>query len=277
MPLKARRHVRKMRGGAQSHLLEADDDGFYVVKFQSNPQHRRILVNELVASVILQYLQISTPETALIRITPEFLVQNPDVYIQLGSRRLPIEPGWHFGSRYPGDPAVMAVYDFVPDALLAQVNNIAEFMGALVFDKWAANADGRQSIFFRAQLKHWLPEVGAHPKKLGFVALMIDHGFAFNGPHWSLPDSPVQGLYSRKVVYQSVRSIGAFEPWLERVVHFPEQVIDRAARQIPPEWVEGEEDELQKLLEQLLRRRKRVPDLISDSRQAKSSPFPNWP
>ncbi len=277
MPLTARRHVRKMRGGAQSHLLEADDGGFYVVKFQSNPQHRRILVNELVASVILRYLQISTPETALIRITPGFLLENPDVYIQLGSRRLPVEPGWHFGSRYPGDPAVTAVYDFVPDALLVQVNNLAEFRGALVFDKWAANADGRQSIFFRAQLKHWLPETGAAPKKLGFVALMIDHGFAFNGPHWSFPDSPVQGLYSRKMVYESVRSIREFEPWLERVIHFPEQVIDQAARQIPPEWVQGEEDELEKLLERLLLRRKRVPDLISDSRQAKSSPFPNWP
>jgi len=26
-----------MRGGAQSHLIEADDGGFYVVKFSNNP------------------------------------------------------------------------------------------------------------------------------------------------------------------------------------------------------------------------------------------------
>ncbi|MDQ6663416.1 MAG: hypothetical protein M3Z23_03380 [Acidobacteriota bacterium] len=276
MPLTARRHLRKMRGGAQSHLLQADDGNFYVVKFQSNPQHRRILVNELIASVILQYLQISTPETALIRVTPEFLAENPDVYMQLGTRHVGVEPGWHFGSRHPGDPSTMAIYDFVPDSLLAQVNNLAEFLGALVFDKWTGNADGRQSIFFRAHLKSWLPELGAVPQKLGFVALMIDHGFAFNGPHWTFADSPVQGLYSRKMVYEPVRSLGDFEPWLERVVHFPEEVIDQAIRQIPPEWVEGEEEDLEKVLEQLLRRRKRVPDLISDSRQAKTSPFPNW-
>ncbi len=35
-----------MRGGAQSHLMRCDDGYYYVVKFQNNPQHRRILVNE---------------------------------------------------------------------------------------------------------------------------------------------------------------------------------------------------------------------------------------
>ena len=59
MPLTACRHVRKMRGGAQSHLLEADDGNFYIVKFRNNPQHRRILVNELVSVVFLNYLQVS--------------------------------------------------------------------------------------------------------------------------------------------------------------------------------------------------------------------------
>ena len=59
MPLTACRHVRKMRGGAQSHLLEADDGNFYIVKFRNNPQHRRILVNELVSAVFLKYLQVS--------------------------------------------------------------------------------------------------------------------------------------------------------------------------------------------------------------------------
>jgi hypothetical protein len=42
MPVNARRFIRKMRGGAQAHLLEADDGDYYIVKFQNNPQHRRI-------------------------------------------------------------------------------------------------------------------------------------------------------------------------------------------------------------------------------------------
>src|SRR3954468_1738028 len=105
MPLKARRFIRKMRGGAQAHLLEAEDGQFYVVKFLNNPQHRRILVNEWIASVFLRYLGISTPEMAVISVTAAFLEANPEVHFQLGSRREPVELGWHFGSQYPGNPA----------------------------------------------------------------------------------------------------------------------------------------------------------------------------
>ena len=61
MPLTAVRHVRKMRGGAQAHLLEADDGHWYVVKFRNNPQHRRVLVNELLCSAFLDYLKIAAP------------------------------------------------------------------------------------------------------------------------------------------------------------------------------------------------------------------------
>src|SRR5207248_10561203 len=104
MPLTAVRHVRKMRGGAQAHLLEADDGHWYVVKFRNNPQHRRILVNELLASAFLDYLKIAAPETALVNIGSHFLAVNPEVHITLGTRRVEVEPGWHFGSRSPGDP-----------------------------------------------------------------------------------------------------------------------------------------------------------------------------
>jgi hypothetical protein len=79
MPIQARRHIKKMRGGAQSHLIEGDDGCFYVVKFLNNPQHRRILVNELACSVFLRYLQISCPEGILFELTPEFLNSNPQV------------------------------------------------------------------------------------------------------------------------------------------------------------------------------------------------------
>src|SRR5215469_15225486 len=140
MPLTAIRAVRKMRGGAQSWLLEADDGHWYVVKFRNNPQHRRILVNELLASSLLAYLRISAPEIALVQVTPAFLAANPQVHFTLGARQIPVEPGWHFGSRYPGDPARTAVYDFLPDALLPKVANLYDFRAILVFDKWAANA-----------------------------------------------------------------------------------------------------------------------------------------
>lgn len=277
MPITALRHIRKMRGGAQSHLMEASDGRFYVVKFQNNPQHRRVLVNELVSSVFLKYLQISSADAAVIEVTEEFLRENPGVSIELGASKIPVSTGWQFGSLYPGDPARVAVYDFVPDTLLHTVRNLEDFLGALVFDKWASNSDGRQAVFFRARVREWVPLAAeAHPLTMGFIAMMIDQGFAFNGPEWNFIDSPVQGLYARKQVYNTVASLEQFEPWLERVIHFPEDVVDQAYKQIPPEWLAGEQDQFERMAEQLMRRRKRVPDLILDARRAKVSPFAGW-
>lgn len=276
MPVQATRLIRKMRGGAQAHLMECDDGHCYVVKFINNPQHRRILVNEWIASVFLNYLQISTPPVAIVELSAEFLAANPEIHIQLGSTRLPIEPGWHFGSRYPGDPAKITVYDFIPDLLLEKVVNLSEFLGVLVFDKWIGNADARQCVFFRARLQQWTPSAGPRPLKLGFVAHMLDHGYAFNGPHWTFADSPLQGLYFRPVVYGAVRSLDDFQPWLDRIVHFPEEVVDEAQKQIPPEWLADDYSALDSLLTKLISRRRRVPDLISDSRHGRSNPFPSW-
>jgi hypothetical protein len=277
MPINAVRLIRKLRGGAQAHLIECDDGRFYAVKFRNNPQHRRILVNEWIAGVFLRYLQVATADTAIVNLSADFLEANPDIFIQLGSRRTVIEPGWHFGSAYPGHPDRIAVYDFIPDLLLDKVVNIADFLGVLVFDKWAGNADARQSIFYRARLARGPSQRDDSPLgRTGFVTTMMDHGYVFDGPHWNFADSPLQGLYFRPVVYQGVRSFDDFGPWLERVEHFPEEVVDDALKQLPPEWVDGDEANVESLLTKLLRRRNRVRDLIRDSVRGRINPFPNW-
>ena len=247
------------------------------MKFLGNPQHRRVLVNELIAGVILKYLQISSPPTALIEVTREFLRQYPEVYLTFGGNRVAVEPGWHFGSRFPGDPGLVAVYDFVPDSLLGQVNNLRDFLGCLVFDKWTGQCGwAAKAWFLRAPLAEWFPEQKIHPKKLGFLTLMIDHGFLFNGPHWEFNDAPAYGLYLRKLVYEGVTGIDSFEPWLGRVEHFPDDVLDIALRGIPPNWMVGDEEALEKLLELLLRRRGKVRRLLEDVRDSQVSPFSNW-
>ncbi|HEX5432518.1 MAG TPA: HipA family kinase [Bryobacteraceae bacterium] len=275
MPVDARRFVRKMRGGAQAHLLGASDGHFYVVKFLNNPQHRRILVNEWIASVFMNFLGLSTPPVAMIRISEQLLAENPEIYIQLGQERRPPPPGWHFGSRFPGDPSRSAVYDFLPDALLEKVENLAEFPGVLAFDQWIGNADARQAVFFRARIGE-TRSAGTDRPHLGFAAQMVDNGYVLEGPHWRLTDSPLQGLYFRPVVYRSVRSLADFEPWLERIRYFPEEVVDQAVKQIPPGWLEDEAEELERLLVRLLARRKRVPDLIEACRKGRANPFPAW-
>jgi len=48
--ISAVQHLRRLRGGSQSHLLRASDGVSYVTKFQNNPQHVRVLANEMLAA-----------------------------------------------------------------------------------------------------------------------------------------------------------------------------------------------------------------------------------
>jgi hypothetical protein len=276
MPVRARNLIRKMRGGAQAHLIEGEDGAFYVVKFTNNPQHRRILINEWLSAAFLRYLQVHVPDTALIELTPDFIAASPDLYLSIGPRREPIPPGLHFGSRLAVDPARIAVFDFLPDKLLHQIENRADFLGALVFDKWVANADSRQAVFFRARAKTWTPLKGEAPARVGFFAQMIDHGFAFNGPHWEFPDSPIQGLYFRTTVYDEVRSLDSFQPWLGMIENFPVDIVDSAWKEIPRDWLGEDEAALEALLEKLLKRGSRVASLIHDVQRKRTSTFVNW-
>jgi hypothetical protein len=106
---------------------------------------------------------------------------------------------------------------------------------------------------------------------------MIDQGFVFNGPHWTFQDSPLQGLYFRPSVYDEVRSLDSFQPWLARPgAELPVEVVDEAWKQIPRSWYDSDQDELEKLLEQLLKRRGRVESLIQETRRGRAKTFENW-
>jgi hypothetical protein len=272
MKVRAHRFLRKMRGGAQAHLIGSADGRFWVVKFSNNPQHRRILVNEWIAAALLGYLHLPVPEVAAVEFDPPFIAANPDIHLQLGSRRVPVPPGPHFGSCFPGDPSRTAVYDFLPDVLLQKVANSPDFLGALVFDQWTANADSRQAVFLRAPFS----DPPGAPPKMRFTARLIDHGFILAGPDWTFRDSPLQGLYHRPGVYASCTGWSCFEPWLERVRSLPAAVLDAALRSLPPQWLDGDEAALDALLNRLLQRRARIPALIEDVRDSRANPFPNW-
>jgi hypothetical protein len=59
-------------------------------------------------------------------------------------------------------------------------------------------------------------------------------------------------------------------------VHFPEEVLYRLRRLIPPEWMLGDDASLDAVLERLMSRCHRVPDLIAASVQGRVNPFPRW-
>jgi hypothetical protein len=268
--------VRRMRGGAQSHLMRCSNQAYYVVKFQNNPQGLRILANELLGTRLAARLGLSVAEPEVVEVRAELIAHTEDLVIQLGRGRAPCKAGKQFGSRYPGNLADVAVYDFLPDEQLREVTNIAEFCGMLVFDKWTCNTNGRQAIFFREAdgAGHRVDRgAGAATR---YSARMIDNGFCFNAAEWNFPDAPLRGLYARHGVYQGVRGMDSFDAWIARVERIGETALEEIYAQIPPEWYDCDAEALEKMLEQLLRRRKLVRELIVSAWKSSAQPFPNW-
>jgi hypothetical protein len=267
--LRALGHIRRMRGGAQSHLMRCSDGHYYVVKFQNNPQHRRILVNEMLGTRMAARMGLPTTPVAVVEVTSELVHYTPELCVELPRSRQPCMPGLQFGSRYPGNPHFVTMLDFLPDDLLSQVRNLADFAGMLVFDKFTCNTNGRQALFFRQQRDG--------QAEMPYEAVMIDQGFCFNAGEWNFPDAPLRGLYSRNRVYEGVRGREAFEPWLERLDrNITEKSLHQILGEIPPEWYEDDLDAVQRLAEQLLRRKNRIAELIQSAKVTTRRPFPNW-
>jgi hypothetical protein len=264
--------VRRMRGGAQSHLLRCSNQAYYVVKFQNNPQGLRILANELLGTRLAARLGLSVAEPEVMEVRAELIAHTEDLVIQLGRERAPCKAGKQFGSRYPGKLAGVAVYDFLPDEQLREVTNIADYCGMLVFDKWTCNNNGRQAIFFR--------EPHATGRGVGtaarYCARMIDNGSCFNAGEWNFPDAPLRGLSARRRVYETVRGMDSFEDWIARVEQIAESALEDVYGQGPPEWYDGDADALEKMLEQLLRPWRLVRELIVSAGKSSARPFPNW-
>ncbi len=79
----ATRYVTPLReGGSMPGLVEADDDGLYVLKFRGAGQGPRALVAELVAGEIGRALGLLVPEIVLIDVDPELGHAEPDPEIQ---------------------------------------------------------------------------------------------------------------------------------------------------------------------------------------------------
>jgi hypothetical protein len=247
------------------------------VKFQNNPQHLRILANEMLGTRLAARLGLCVPQVEVVEVRPELIAYTAELVIQLGVGRKPCSAGKQFGSQFPGDPAQLAVHDFLPDEQLTAVRNLSDFLGVLVFDKWTCNTNWRQAIFFREAGDPAYQGYQAYQASPAYPAMMIDNGFCFNAGEWDFPDAPLRGLYARHRVYENVSSMDAFEPWLDRLEHhITEAALGEEAEQIPPEWYADDWGALERLLEQLYARRQRVRELIFSARNSGRDPFPNW-
>ena len=147
MPIQAVQHIRRMRGGAQSHLMRCADGHHYIVKFSNNPQHPRVLVNDWLGTRLAEMIGLPVPVPAIVDVHPWLVEHTPDLRVELCGQRTMFTPGLSFGSRYVVSPLEGEVYDYLPEAMIGRVRNICIFAGILALDKWTCNADGRQVAF----------------------------------------------------------------------------------------------------------------------------------
>lgn len=262
--LTAVEHVRKMRGGAQSHLMRGSDGGYYVVKFQNNPQSIRVLANEFLASRIALLLGLPVPEVKIINVSDWLIENTSELRITSAGYSVRCKGGLQAASRYLADKERGPIFDYMPTRMLPRVINLADFARCLVFDKWLSNADGRQAVFLRSS------PVGS------YSAHFVDHGFCFNGGEWTFPNLPLHGVFNRHAVYEHVFGWESFEPVLSRTEQMTEDDLWRCACQLPQTWYLGNHPALMRLIETLHTRRFLIPELITKFRESSPNPFPNW-
>ena len=166
MCISAVQHLRPLRGGAQAQLLRASDGSYYVTKFQNNPQHIRVLANEMLASRLGLALGLPMPRVEVIEVSEWLIEHTPDLRISLAGHGIACRSGKHFGSLCV-ESAGLTV-DYLPHELLRRLRNIDDFPRVLVLDKWACNADGRQAVSHKGQyeaedmtLRSWIRDIAS--------------------------------------------------------------------------------------------------------------------
>ena len=264
MAVLAVQQIRRMRGGAQGQLMLGADGHVYVVKFQNNPQHMRVLANEFLASRLATAVGLTAPETELVEVSSWLVENTPELEMDLGKSRVRCQPGLQFGSRFVGGLMPGQVVDYLPEEQLAEVRNLGEFAGILALDKWTGNANGRQAVFQRKQ------------RERRYRAVFIDFGYCFYAGEWKFEDAPLRGVYYRNEVYREIAGWEAFEPWLTRIETIADETVWEAASEVPPEWYGGDLSEMEALVEGLLHRRGRIRELIASFGKSNRVPFPKW-
>jgi HipA-like kinase len=79
----ATRYVTPLReGGSLPAIVEADDDGMYVLKFRGAGQGPKALIAELVAGEVARAAGLPVPEIVFVELDPELARTEPDPEIQ---------------------------------------------------------------------------------------------------------------------------------------------------------------------------------------------------
>lgn len=127
----ATRYVTPLHeGGSLPAIVEADDDGMYVLKFRGAGQGPKALIAELVAGEIARAAHLPIPEIVLIELDPDLARTEPDPEIQELIR---------------ASAGLNVALDYLPGAVmfdpLAQVPPVQLASDIVWFDAFVTNVD----------------------------------------------------------------------------------------------------------------------------------------
>ena len=213
----ATRYVTPLReGGSLPGLVEADDDGLYVVKFRGAGQGRRALVAEVVIGEIARELGLLVPELVTVDVDPRMAAAEPDPEIQ---DLIAASAGINLGVDFlPGSLAYAPGGVFEPSPELA-----AEVVW---LDAFATNVDrtprNPNLLVWHGRL--WLIDHGA--------ALYLQHQGLLNAD----PARPFP-LIAQHVLLPVAGSVVEAGERLRRKLS--NETIAAAVALVPEEWFEG--------------------------------------
>jgi hypothetical protein len=156
--VRATRYVAPLReGGSLPGLVEADDDGLYVVKFRGAGQGPLALVAEVIGGELARTLELDVPELVLVDVDPVLGAAEPDREIQ---ELLEASAGLNLG------------VDYLPGAL--------SFAGADPVDpEWAAKVVWLDAVLMNVDRTPRNPNLLCWHSRVW----LIDHGAAIFQQH----------------------------------------------------------------------------------------------
>jgi hypothetical protein len=165
----ATRYVTPLReGGSLPGLVEAEDDGLYVLKFRGAGQGVKALVAEVIAGELARRLGLAVPEIVLMEVDPALGVAEPDPEIQeliTGSAGLNVALDFLPGA-LPYTPAAgfqptpeLAAEIVWLDALISNVDRTPRNPNLLVWHERLWLIDHGAALYFHH--RDWDPEADA--------------------------------------------------------------------------------------------------------------------
>ena len=139
------RPLNRRQKGEQ--LVLASDGHTYVVNLDSPGVAKASLMN-VIGGELCRLVGIDTAIPSMLTVDPQVLESALRINGSFNTD-MPLRSGLYLGIRYPVDPRRESIYDFLPDSVLARVENRDDFWKLLPIDMWLGNSRASKLIYYR--------------------------------------------------------------------------------------------------------------------------------